>query len=160
MSEWVSSFLAAHQHIKRVTRWVRIPESPARGWWSSPQACTACCGLRAVAIKLLASAIAEIFGTSEGQWPWHWIGSRTQGHLNMHNMCRITSIPNHLTVASRTPKYGHLNFVKCRHSVNSFLERNLKIGSEKLYTRSHTITTNDQFWAPCPNCGGDWPGKL
>ena len=36
-----------------------------------------------------------------------------QGHTNIHSTCRTTSVPNHVTVASRSIlKYGHLNFVK------------------------------------------------
>jgi len=40
-----------------------------------------------------------------------------KGHLNIHNTCRTTSVPNHLTVSSRTTEiYGHLNIAKYRHS--------------------------------------------
>jgi len=39
-----------------------------------------------------------------------------QGHVTIHSTCRATCTPNHVTVALRSPKYGHLNFVKYRHS--------------------------------------------
>jgi len=38
------------------------------------------------------------------------------GHINIHSTCRNNSVNNHVTVASRLPKCGHLNFVKYRHS--------------------------------------------
>ena len=40
-----------------------------------------------------------------------------QGHINIHSTCRTTSVPNHVTVASRSTEIcGHLNVVKYRHS--------------------------------------------
>jgi len=36
-----------------------------------------------------------------------------QGHINIRSICRTTSVPNHVTVASpSTEKCGHLNVVK------------------------------------------------
>jgi len=62
--------------------------------------------------KVVASASAEIFLTSDLD-----VGSG-QGHTNIHNTCRTTSIPNHVTVASRSTEIcGHLNVVKYRHSM-------------------------------------------
>jgi len=41
-----------------------------------------------------------------------------QGHINIHSICRITSVPNHVTVASPSTEIcGHMNVVKYRHSV-------------------------------------------
>ena len=39
-----------------------------------------------------------------------------QGHVNIHITCMATGTPNHVTVALRSTDYGHLNFVKYRHS--------------------------------------------
>ena len=36
-----------------------------------------------------------------------------QGHIN--SMCITSSVPNRVTVASRTSEIQHLNFVKYRH---------------------------------------------
>jgi len=51
-----------------------------------------------------------------------------QGHISMHNTCRTTNLPDHLTVVLYAiPKYGHLNFVKyippSLNSRDSFLRR-------------------------------------
>ena len=46
------------------------------------------------------------------------VKGRGQGHTNIHSTCRITSVPNHVTVASRSTEIcGHSNVVKYRHSV-------------------------------------------
>ena len=62
------------------------PESPARGLQSSPPACTA----------------SVTVGSSKAPWPWlwPWIGSRTQGHINIHSTCRTTSLPNRVLKCS------------------------------------------------------------
>ena len=57
-----------------------------------------------------------------------------QGHINMHNTCRTTSTPNHLTVASRTTEIWLFEFREISTSrevgtlVIAFLEGNSKIG--------------------------------
>ena len=41
-----------------------------------------------------------------------------QGHINIRSICRTTSVPNHVTVASPSTEIcGHLNVVKYQHSV-------------------------------------------
>jgi len=41
-----------------------------------------------------------------------------QDHINIHSICSVPSVPNHVTVASRSTEIcGHLNVVKYRHSV-------------------------------------------
>jgi len=62
-----------------------ITESPARGLRLSPPACTA-----SVLSKVQKPHDLEIdLGSGEG-------------HINLHSMCRTTSMSNHVTVASRT----------------------------------------------------------
>jgi len=85
--------------------------------------------------KVVASASAEIVGTSEGQWRDHDldVGSG-QGHIHIHNTCRTTSMPNHLTVASRTTEIWPFEFReistfgKVWTLVIAFLQGNSKIG--------------------------------
>jgi len=57
--------------------------------------------------KLLAAGSTEIkpsavygnFRKFRTLWPWPWIGS---SHISMHNTCRTTNLPNHVTVVSRS----------------------------------------------------------
>jgi len=41
-----------------------------------------------------------------------------QGDINVHSMCRTTSVPNHVTVASRTTKIRPFEF----HAIATFGE--------------------------------------
>ena len=87
------------------------------GWQSSPPAC-------------MASLIFE-------SWKARDLES-VQGHISMHNTCRTTSTPNHLTVASRTAKIWPLKFREISTFrdvwtlVVAFLEGNSKMGLWKV----------------------------
>ena len=73
------------------------PESPARGLRSSPPACTA----------------SLVVGSSKAPWPWPW----PWGHINIHSICKTTSVPNRVTVASPSTEIcGNLNVVKYRQT--------------------------------------------
>jgi len=83
--------------------------------------------------KVVALASVEIFETSEGQWPWPWwwIGSRSHQHTYT---CTTTSMPNDLTVVSRTTTkiwlfefYEISTFREVWTPVIAFLEGNSKI---------------------------------
>jgi len=81
------------------------PESPARGLMVIDA--SMCCLLWPTcnhSHKVVASASAEIFGTSDLD-----VGSG-QGHTNIHNTCSTTSMPNHLTVASHTNEIWLFDF--------------------------------------------------
>jgi len=82
---------------------VFIKLNPAKGLRSSPPACTA-------------SLIVEVQKPHDVDLD---LGSgQGQGHTNIHSTCRTTSVPNHVTVSSRSTEIcGHLNVVKYRHSV-------------------------------------------
>jgi len=96
------------------------PESLARGLRSSPPACTASLVVR----------------SSKARDPDLDLASG-QGHINIHSICRTTSIPNHVTIASPSTKLcGHLNWMSWNidilwslHSSDMvpFLEGNSKI---------------------------------
>jgi len=84
-------------------------------------------------IDLEKNKFSPIFGTSEAPWPWpwSWIG---QGHTNMHNTCRTTSMPDHVTVASHSTETWPFEFreISTFHKVLTpmiaFLEGHSKIG--------------------------------
>jgi len=84
-----------------------------------------------------------------------------QGHINIHSTCRTTSTPNHVTVASRSTEiwpfecFEISTFNEVWTLMIAFLLGNSKSGSDKLQSRSHTITNNHQFWAPRQNGRGD-----
>jgi len=60
-----------------------------------------------------------------------------QGHISMHDTCRTTSMPNHLSVASRTAEIWPFEFREISTFrelwtlVIGFLEGNLKIGLQQ-----------------------------
>jgi len=91
--------------------------------------------------KLLAAGSTEIKPSAVFCNFWNFRSSVTltldgwgQGHISMHNTCRTTTMPNHLTVASSTTEIWPFEF--CEISTFSevwtlvidFLERNSKIG--------------------------------
>jgi len=71
-----------------------------------------------------------IVGSSNAPWPWPWpsIGVRSQQHTQY--MCRTSSLPNHVTVASRTTEIWPFEFRqistldKLRTLMIAFLEGN------------------------------------
>jgi len=63
----------------------------------------------------LKSAILAIFRTWK---PRDLDLGSGQGHMNMHNMCRTTSLPNYLTVASCTTEIWRFEF----HEISTFCE--------------------------------------
>ena len=75
------------------------PESPTRGLRSSLPACTA-------SLIVGSSKACDLDPDLESG----------PGHINIHSTCRTTNVPNDVTVVSAVLKYGHLNFVKYRHS--------------------------------------------
>ena len=91
-----------------------------------------------------------------------------QGHIGMHTTCRPTSmsIPNGVTIASRSIEIWPFEFREISTLRNiwtlviAFLEGNSKIELRQAVERSHSITTNHQFWAPRQNGGGDRRGKV
>jgi len=84
-----------------------------------------------------------------------------QGDTNIHSTCRTTSLPNHVTVTSRSTEIWPFEFREISTLdevwtlVIAFLQGNSKIGLRQAVARSHTITTNHQFWASRQNGGGD-----
>jgi len=70
-------------------------ESPARGLRSSPPACTA--------LLIVGSSKARDLDFDLGP---------SQGHINIHSTCRTTSLPNHVTVASRGTEIWPFEFRK------------------------------------------------
>jgi len=106
---------------------------------------------------------------SEVQKPHDLDFGSGQGHISMHNTCRTTSMPNHLTVASRTAEIWPFEFREISTVrelwtlVIGFLEGNSKIGLWQAVDQVpyyYLQTTNHQFWAPRENGGGDRPRKL
>jgi len=88
-----------------------------------------------------------------------------QGHINTHSTCRSTSVPNHLTVASRTTEIWLFEFREISTFgevwtlVIAFIEGNSKIGLRQAVAMSRTITIKHQFSAPRQN-GGDRPRNV
>jgi len=87
----------------------------------------------------------------------------SQGHINIHSTCRTTSLPNYVTVASRTTEIWPFEFREIWTFgevwtlVIAFLEENSKIGLRQsvVHDSSHVIIINHQFWAPRQNGEGD-----
>jgi len=89
-----------------------------------------------------------------------------QGHISMHNTSSTTCTPNHVTAASRSTEIWPF---ECREIstfrevwtlVIAFLEENFKIWLDKLWARSHTITSNHQFLPARESGGGDRPRSV
>jgi len=84
-----------------------------------------------------------------------------QRHNTMHNTCRTTNLPDHVSVVSCSTEIWPfafreiLTFREVWILVIAFLEGNAKIGLREV--RSHTITDNHQFWALHENGRGDRP---
>ena len=84
----------------------------------------------------------------------------------MHNTYRTTGIPDHVTLASSNRETWPFEnpVMSTFHEVWSHMiaywKGNLKIGFENLYTGSHIIIINHQFWAPCQNHEGNTPRKV
>jgi len=76
-------------------------KAPQGGWRSSPPACTA--------LLIFGSSFQKPCDLDLGLGP---------GHISMHNTYSTTSVPNHLTVASRSTKIWPFEF----HEILTFRE--------------------------------------
>jgi len=105
-----------------------------------------------------------IVGRSNPPWPWPWPWIRSRSHQHAQYLS-TTSMPNHVTVASRSTEIPVWPF-ECREIstlceawtlVIAFLGGNSKIGLWQAIGRSHIITSTHHFWAACESGGGDRP---
>ena len=87
----------------------------------------------------------------------------------MHNTCSTTSMPNHLTVASRTTESWPFEFREISTFrevwtvVIAFLEGNSEIGLFQAVEQVpyyHQQSSNHQFWARRESGGGDRPRNV
>jgi len=75
-----------------------------------------------------------------------------QGHITIHSTSRTTSMPNHVTVASRTTETWPFEFREISTFgevwtlVMAFLEGNSKIGLQQAVVQ---VPYYHHFWAPC-----------